>query len=99
MQDQPILWKMLMLAAHETSVEYVKTQPELARYVQDWGRFGDMGFIACLEEVSIGAVWLRLWSGSNRGFGYIDDTIPELAIAVLPEYRGQGIGTKLLRQI
>lgn len=98
-QDEPILWTMLMYAAHENSRQSIQNQPSLARYVQDWGRVGDLGFVACMDEVSIGAVWLRLWSGSDRGFGYLDDTIPELAIAVLPEYRGQGVGTKLLKQM
>jgi ribosomal protein S18 acetylase RimI-like enzyme len=32
-------------------------------------------------------------------FGYVKDEIPELAIAVLPDYRRQGIGTRLLTQI
>jgi GNAT superfamily N-acetyltransferase len=48
---------------------------------------------------SIGAAWLRLWLNDDKGFGYIDDSIPELAIAVLPEYRGKGIGTELLMNI
>jgi predicted GNAT family N-acyltransferase len=35
----------------------------------------------------------------DKGFGYIDDSIPELAIAVLPEYRGRRIGTELLMKV
>lgn len=99
LQDEVILWKMLMLAAHETSLKYVQSQPYLARYVQDWGRVGDMGFIASSDKVPIGSAWLRLWSGDNRGFGYIDDETPELAIAVVPKYRGKGVGTRLLFQV
>ncbi len=37
--------------------------------------------------------------GEDKGFGYIIDQIPELAIAVLPEYGGQGIGSQLLMQL
>jgi GNAT superfamily N-acetyltransferase len=40
-----------------------------------------------------------LWQEDEKGFGYISDTLPELAMAVLPEYRGQGIGTQLLANI
>jgi len=98
-RDEPILWKMLMFAAHETSLEYVQNQFYLARYVQGWGRVGDMGFIASIGKVPIGSAWLRLWSGDNRGFGYIDDEIPELVMAVIPQYRGKGVGTRLLFQI
>ena len=98
-QDELILWKMLMLAAHETSLEYVQKQLYLARYVQNWGRAEDMGFIAGIGKMPIGSAWLRLWSGDNRGFGYIDDETPELAMAVVPKYRGKGVGTRLLFQI
>jgi GNAT superfamily N-acetyltransferase len=98
-EDEPTLWIMLMHAAHEPSLEAVQKQPCLTRYVQNWGRDGDMGFVACIGNLPIGAAWVRLWSIGDRGFGSIDDVTPELAMAVLPEYRGQGIGTKLLNQI
>ena len=63
-----------------------------------WGREGDCGFLASDAETSqpVGAVWLRLLVGKNQGYGYVNDDTPELSIAVLPEYRGQGIGTQLL---
>ncbi len=72
--------------------------PELARYVQGWGQPGDCGFLASDETTGqpVGAVWLRLLKNENKGYGYVDDDTPELSIAVLPEYRGQGIGTDLL---
>ena len=47
----------------------------------------------------MGAVWLRLLKGEAGGYGYVDDRTPELGIAVLPDYRGQGIGTRLLEQL
>jgi GNAT superfamily N-acetyltransferase len=98
-EDESIVWEMLRYAAHESSIESVRQQPYLARYALDWGRIGDFGYVASIDSSPIGAAWLRLWLGEDRGFGYIKDEIPELAIAVLPDYRGQGIGTKLLIQI
>jgi ribosomal protein S18 acetylase RimI-like enzyme len=65
----------------------------------DWGREGDFGYLAVGDMSPIGAAWLRLWLGEDKGFGYVKDEIPELAIAVVPKYRGQGVGTKLLKQI
>jgi ribosomal protein S18 acetylase RimI-like enzyme len=98
-EDESILWEMLRYAAHQTSVTDVREQPHLARYVTAWGRSGDLGCIADRGTTAVGAAWLRLWRGEDKGFGYISDEIPELAFAVLPDYRGQGIGTQLLMQV
>lgn len=35
----------------------------------------------------------------KKGFGFINSAIPELSIAVTPEYRGIGVGSKLLVEI
>ena len=98
-EDEPILSIMLMYAAHESSVAAVKTNLDLARYVGRWGRYGDVGVIAAIEGVAVGAAWLRLWSKGDHGYGYLDDQTPELAIAVVPEERGNGIGTALLNKL
>ena len=94
--DGPVIWQMLMHAAHELSLEAVKSQPILARYAVDWGRPGDDGFVALANGQPAGAVWLRLWLAADKGFGFIDNATPELAIAVLPECQGAGLGTQLL---
>ncbi len=105
-EDEPFLWQMLYEAAHiaeegESTVEAVVNHPSIAKYVKHWGRAGDMGFVAIELNSSqpIGAAWLRLFTGDDKGFGWIDDTIPELAIAVLPEYTNQGVGTQLLAHL
>lgn len=94
--DEAIVWEMLMYAAHEDAIASVRSQPYLACYAAGWGRSGDRGCVATDVQISIGAAWLRLWSGTDRGFGYVSDLIPELGIAVLPDYRGRGIGSLLL---
>lgn len=106
MADEPFLWEMLYRALfmppEATPLQKeVIFQPELAKYVQNWGTNEDTGSIAILEEsqAKVGAVWLRMFASSNPGYGYIDDETPELSIAVLPEYRGLGIGTRLLTEL
>lgn len=104
--DESILWKMLYHAIYVPSGQSppdrgIIHQPELARYACGWGCQHDSGFIALAQSTGIplGVAWLRLLTGENRGYGYIDDNTPELSIAVLPGYRGQGIGTALLSEI
>jgi ribosomal protein S18 acetylase RimI-like enzyme len=105
-EDEPFLWEMLYQALYlpegqaALSREVVYS-PELTRYVQGWGHDSDCGFVIIdpLTEKTVGAVWLRLLTGKDKGYGYIDDETPELGIAVFPEYRGQGIGTQLLAHL
>ena len=37
-----------------------------------------------------------MFQGDSRGYGYVADDVPELSMAILPDYRGQGIGTQLI---
>ncbi len=97
-EDESIVWEMLRYAAQQPSIESVRTQPDLARYATDWGRNGDWGYVASRQGIPIGAAWLRLWLG-ERGFGYVNDETPELGLAVLPDYRGRGIGSELLDRV
>ena len=98
-EDEPLLWLILMYAAHETSLEAVHQSPALVRYLQNWGRVGDRGWVAEVRSEVVGAAWVRCWPGSDKGYGYVADDVPELAIAVVPEYQGLGIGTRLLTAI
>ncbi|MGF1588506.1 MAG: GNAT family N-acetyltransferase [Pleurocapsa sp.] len=102
-EDEPFLWEMLYQALYVPVGQAVLSYeviylPELARYVKGWGQPSDCGFLASDATTGqpVGAVWLRLLKNENKGYGYVDDDTPELSIAVLPEYQGQGIGTELL---
>ncbi|MEO1148122.1 MAG: N-acetyltransferase [Cyanobacteria bacterium J06638_22] len=104
--DQAFLWEMLYQVlhvpeGHPALPREIVQLPELARYVQGWGREGDCGVLAsnATTDQPIGAVWLRSLVGENKGYGYVDDETVELSIAVLPTYRGQGIGTQLLTHL
>ena len=67
--------------------------PELQIYIADFGtRPGDHCLIAEAGEKVVGAAWCRIM----EDYGHIDSSTPSLAISLLPEYRGQGIGTQLL---
>ncbi|MBN1535628.1 MAG: GNAT family N-acetyltransferase [Anaerolineales bacterium] len=102
--DQPFLWEKLYQAIYipEGQPPYDRNIlhiPELRIYAEHWGKPDDIGFIALADEKPAGAVWLRMLTGEPRGFGYVDDTTPELSIALLPEYRGKGFGSQLMTHL
>jgi ribosomal protein S18 acetylase RimI-like enzyme len=103
--DAPILWQMLYYAAHmdeegATSPAAAQENAFLAQYVTGWGRAGDLGFVAeTADGQPIGAAWVRLLIEDKGSASYYDDQTPELAIAVLPAWSGQGVGTALLQTL
>jgi len=74
----------------------LRADPRLAQYWQGFGRPGDAGFAALIGRETVGAAWARLMSGSAPGYGHVDDQTPELSIAVVPKWRGKGVGTQLI---
>ena len=74
-------------------------EPAIRRYYADFGREGDVVFIALSDDKAVGAVWVRLATTAQKGYGFVRSDVPELAIAVLPAFRGRGIGTALLEQM
>lgn len=68
--------------------------PELQVYVQDFGaQPHDRALVAEVDGKVVGAVWVRVMND----YGHIDDDTPSFAISLYKEYRGQGIGTALMR--
>ena len=102
--DEPFLRQALYLAIHvppgrQPPPPDVIDEPELSRYVDGWGRPGDLGVIAELDGRPVGAAWLRLWSAEDYGYGFVDPATPELSMAVTPGHRGRGIGSRLLDRL
>lgn len=104
--DQPALDEMLYQSLHvppgrQPLSREILQEHDISKYVADWGRPGDLAFIALDSETDdlLGAAWLRLLKGDERGYGYVDDKTPELGVAVAAGYRGQGVGSSLLEYL
>ncbi|MCL2311023.1 MAG: GNAT family N-acetyltransferase [Firmicutes bacterium] len=74
-------------------------KPELKVFIEGFGRAHDYCLVAEYKSKIIGAVWTRILSGEVKGFGNVDENTPEFAISIYKEYRNQGIGTKLMKQM
>ena len=97
--EAEVLWEFLRIAAHEASVERVKSDPQLARYVANWGRDGDFCALAREGAAAIGACWARIFSLEEHGYGWISAEIPEISLAVREEHQGSGVGRALLENV
>ena len=72
------------------------TSPELLIYVDRFGELkDDFALVAEVEKKVVGAVWVRI----IHDYGHIDDETPSLAISLYKEYRGQGIGTDMMKEM
>lgn len=103
--DIPFLWDMLYEAIHigdgeERPPRSILQKPELANYVENWGRNGDHALIATDSDgKKIGAVWIRLFKDMAKVYGFVDEQTPILSMAISHDYRGKGIGTKLMNEM
>ena len=74
----------------------IVNDPALQVYVRGFGGGrGDRCFVAEVDGRVVGAAWSRVMDD----YGHIDDDTPSLAIALYPEYRGQGLGGAMLAKL
>lgn len=107
--DRDFLYEMLYQSIYVAPGEALPSRdvlklPRIRRYVENWGRDGDHGLVAIEENPGgelrrVGALWLRFFPADYPGYGFIHESIPEIGIAVIPEQRGRGVGTQLLKSL
>ena len=100
-QEYPLLDDFLYEAIFvpegvEPPSKSIITAPELQIYVKNFGTSkDDFSLVAEVENKIIGAVWVRIMND----YGHIDDKTPSLAISLYKKYRGQGIGSSLIKEM
>ena len=95
--EYPLLTEFMYFATWapsdvEAPPKDVVYEPKVIVYIEGFGREQDLGVVAEQDGQVIGAAWTRV----IRAYGYVDNETPELVVSLLPEYRAQGIGTRLL---
>ena len=96
--DVPFM-RSLLPHAYGWRVNALDAVIPLTRYVDNWGRRGDLAVIAHETGNRVGAAWLRLFRASEPGYGFVDEETPELSIAVVPSRRRHGVGQELLEAL
>lgn len=70
--------------------------PELQASISDFGKQKhDRALAVEINNKIVGAVWARI----ANDYGHIDEKTPSLDISLYKEYRGLGIGTKMMRRM
>jgi ribosomal protein S18 acetylase RimI-like enzyme len=109
-EDAEFLLDMLLEAVNWAGEEKLSRKQllrdrTLVQYVAGWQREGDIGVVAVdLDgpgglQIPVGAAWLRRFSRTAPGHGYVADDVPELSIGVVEGQRRRGIGRGLLRAL
>jgi GNAT superfamily N-acetyltransferase len=93
--DVPFMRSMLA-HAYGWRVNAFDADIPLTRYVDNWGRPGDVALIAHETGNRVGAAWFRLFRAGEPGYGFVDEQTPELSISVVPSRRRHGVGQELL---
>jgi ribosomal protein S18 acetylase RimI-like enzyme len=88
--------RAMLTHAYHWHVAGFDTEIPLTRYVDGWGRPGDVAVIAAEGPNPVGAAWFRRFRASAPGYGFVDESTPELTIAVVPSRRRHGVGQELL---
>jgi GNAT superfamily N-acetyltransferase len=82
------------------TLEQIRSDPALAKYAGPWPGSGEIGVIAeSLAGDPAGAAWLRYFSADDPGYGFVAADVPELTLAVVPDWRGMGLGRLLLAEL
>ncbi len=98
--EQKIVLDMLPYVLElESSTKTLQEYPELSIYYEYYGLTPkDLGLYALHNNQISGAIWSRKFTPEHKANGFVDADTPIIQMAVLPQFRSQGIGSAMMEQ-
>ena len=93
--EEFIYWAIYVPPNSELPERNIIYNPDVFIYIENFGQENDCGVLAEADGKAIGMAWTRI----IPAYGHLDNETPELAISVLPKYRNQGVGAKLMKKL
>lgn len=81
------------------TLDWIRTDAMARRYLEGFPADGDVGMVALLDSIPVGAVWGRALPVERAGYGFVAADVPELTLGVLPEARRRGVASGLLTAV
>lgn len=101
--DEPLLAHAMLGNLNWSGLRFterdVQSRSEFRHYTQLALDRGDFGFVAERAEQEVGVGWAQFLPAHDPGFGFLDESTPEISLWVRAGSRGQGVGRMLLRQL
>jgi ribosomal protein S18 acetylase RimI-like enzyme len=97
--DDMLYEAIFIPAGLEKLPKEIINQPELSRYIKNFGQACDICLVAEFGGKLIGAIWTRIYNENEKGYGFVNTATPELSMALFEEYRHRGIGALLLKEM
>jgi len=98
--EQKIVTDMLHYAYRlDENSKTLQELPTLSIYNDFYGLTRkDLGLYALSNNKIAGAIWSRKLQVEHNSTAFIDENTPVISVAVLPEFRGRGIGSLMMNQ-
>ncbi|MFK5584867.1 GNAT family N-acetyltransferase [Serinicoccus sp. LYQ131] len=101
--DEPLLaaatLENLNWTGRHFTMKDVQERPEFRHYTQLVLGRGDFGLVAGDAGGSLAVASAMFFPADDPGYGFLDESTPEISLWVREDFRGRGVGRLLLRRL